>query len=129
MRAAFTLAFLLWPALAVAQHAVPIVPVKFEFPDREAVSVSVTYEEVVALTHEKLAYTIEFWLKGALAKAGLNYSIKREPGNTRVTEIAGVREDAHGEWIYYVNGIRSIYHINTQTTQGLRSIRFVFKAR
>jgi hypothetical protein len=80
-------------------------------------------------THEKLPYTVEFWLKGALAKAGLKYAISREKGNVRITEIAGVREDAHGKWVYYVNGVRSIYHINTQAGHDLRSIRFVFEPK
>ena len=121
-------ALVLWSALAGA-HVVQPLPVKFEFPDRDAVSVSVTYDEVVALTHDKLPYTIEFWLAGALAKAGLKYSISREHGHARITEIAGVGEGAHGEWIYYVNGIRSIYHINTQAAEDVHSIRFVFKPR
>jgi len=121
-------ALTLWSLLAGA-HVVQPLPVKFEFPDRDAVSVAVTYDEVVALTHEKLPYTIEFWLKGALAKAELKYSTSREGGHARITEIAGVGEGARGEWIYYVNGIRSIYHINTQTAKDVHSIRFVFKPR
>ena len=122
-------ALTLWAGLATAQQAVPSVPVTFEFGGRDPVTVSVTYEEVVELIHEKHPYMIQFWVAGALAKAVLKYSIERQQGHNRISEIAGVREDAHGEWVYYVNGIRSIYHINTQSADGLRSIRFVFKPR
>ena len=68
-------------------------------------------------------------LGGKEAKAELKYSTSREGGHARITEIAGVGEGARGEWIYYVNGIRSIYHINTQTAKDVHSIRFVFKPR
>lgn len=85
-RTIFAAALTLSSALAGA-HGVQPLPVRFEFPGRDAVSVAITFE------------------------------------------IAGVREDAHGEWTYYVNGNRSIYHINTQTAQDVHSIRFLFKPK
>ena len=50
------------PSIAAAEQAVAV---SFEFPDRPAVSITVSYSEVVPLIHDKLAYKVEFCVSSA----------------------------------------------------------------
>jgi hypothetical protein len=114
-------------SLAIAEQSVDV---SFEFPARPPVHVSVTLSEVTQLTGDKLPYKVEYWLLGALAKAELKYAMELVDGRRTVTAIDDVRNDSTGTWAYFVDGVRSKYHINTQTAPTVRSIRFVFeKAR
>lgn len=100
------------------------VTVFFEFPGREAVRVDLTYDETVELIHQKLNYDIDFWVYGALKKARLPSSQVRGKGGTTLTSIGGVANGPEGRWVYWVNGIRSPYHIDDQLAIGVRTIRF-----
>jgi hypothetical protein len=104
-----------------------VVAVSFEFPERPPVQVAISYSEVVELTGVKHPYKVEFWVRGALAKANLKYQADLVDGRRTITAIDNVRNDATGTWVYFVDGVRSKYHINTQTAPQPRSIRFVFE--
>jgi hypothetical protein len=108
------------PAAALGER----VTVTFEFPDREPVRVDLTYEETVELIHEKLNYDLRFWVSGALKKARLSSSQVHEKGGLKITAIGGVADGPEGRWVYWVNGIRSPYHIDNQLSVGVRTIRF-----
>lgn len=111
---------LAFPSFAVGER----VTVIFEFPDRDPVRVDLTYEETVPLVGDKLNYKIEFWVHGALLKAKLASTVSRDDGHVTLTSIGGIANGADGKWVYWVNGIRSPYHINTQLAPGVRTIRF-----
>ena len=87
----------------------------------------VSLSEVTQLTGDKLPYKVEYWVRGALAKADLKYAVELVEGRRTVTAIDDVRNDSKGTWVYFVDGVRSRYHINTQTAPTVRSIRFVFE--
>jgi hypothetical protein len=110
------------PAPALGER----VTVTFEFPDRDPVRVPLTYDETVELINDKLNYKIDFWVYGALKKANLASVEDRQDGHVTLTSIGGVANGPAGRWVYYVNGIRSPYHINTQLAIGVRTIRYVF---
>jgi hypothetical protein len=100
------------------------VSVSVDFPDRDSAKIRVTYDEVVKLTGDKLPYKVEFWVHGAFAKANLKYTVEKVDGQESVTSIAGLSNDSNSRWVYFVNGIRSPYHINTQLGHDVRTIRF-----
>jgi len=102
------------------------VDVAIEFPDRPPMRVSVHYDEAVGLIGEKLPYKIDFWVRAAFAKAKARYTIDENDGKWVISAIDGVENGAAGRWVYFVNGFRSPYHINTQLADGVRSIRFVY---
>jgi hypothetical protein len=127
MRFAVRLIFLslvIPPSLSAGEYAVAV---SFEFPEKPPVQVAISYSEVVQLTGVKHPYKIEFWVRGALAKAELKYTADLVDGRRTITSIDSVRNDSTGAWVYFVDGIRSKYHINTQTAPKVRSIRFVFE--
>ena len=96
----------------------------FEFQDRNPVHVQVSYSEAVRLTGQPLPYKIEFWAQAALDKAGLKYQTAEIEGRRSITSIDGAANSASRRWVYFVNDVRSPFHINTQTAQHVRSIRF-----
>jgi len=108
------------PTFAVGER----VTVFFEFPDRDPVRVDLTYEETVPLVNDKLNYKINFWVRGALLKAKLASTQETRDGHVTLTSIGGVANGGPGHWVYWVNGLRSPYHINTQLSMGVRTIRF-----
>jgi hypothetical protein len=99
-------------SLAIAEQTVAV---SFELPERAPVRVAVSLSEVMQLTGVKHPYKVEFWVRGALAKAELKYDVELVDGRRSVTAIDGVRNDSTGAWVYFVDGVRSRYHINTQT--------------
>lgn len=111
-----------------AAESVPV-HVLIDFPDREDLDIAVTYEEVVELTGDKHPYKVKFWVNGAFTKAGLKYDIEKAAGNESVRSIQGVANDTAARWVYFVDGIRSPYHINTQTAPQPRTIRFKFEKK
>lgn len=113
-------------SLAAAEHTVAV---SFEFPGKPPVQVAIGYSEVVQLTGVKHPYKVEFWVRGALAKAGLEYTADDVEGRRTITAIDNISNDSSGAWVYFVDGVRSKYHINTQTAPYVRSIRYVFEAR
>ena len=112
------------PAPALGER----VTVTFEFPDRDPVRVPLTYDETVDLIDDKLNYKVDFWVYGALKKAKLASVADRQDGDVTLTSIGGIANGPAGRWVYYVNGIRSRYHINTQLAVGVRTIRYAFLA-
>jgi hypothetical protein len=122
--AALALMFaLISPAPALGERVV----VTFEFPDRDPVRVPLTYDETVGLIHDKLNYKVEFWVHGALKKSQLASVETALDGHVMLTSIGGVANGTAGHWVYFVNGIRSPYHINTQLAVEVRTIRYVFQ--
>ena len=89
-----------------------------------------TYEEAVEELGRKIPYMIEFWVHAALSRLGFEYRdrVVNEHGGRAIISVDGLANSSTGHWVYYVNGIRSPYHINTQTSEGVRSIRFAFTA-
>jgi hypothetical protein len=114
-------------SLAAHESAVDI---SIEFPEKPPLVVRVTMSEVVLLTGVKEPYAVEFWVLGAFSKGELKYSVEHIEGGRTITAIEGVRNGPGGTWVYFVDGMRSKDHINTQTAPKVRSIRYVFeKAR
>ena len=111
-------------ALARAEHTVQV---SFEFPGRPAIHVAVGMNEAIELTGVKHPYKVQFWVHGGLAKAKLEFDEDAVEGRRTITAIDGVRNGPEGTWVYFVDNVRSRYHINTQTAPTVRSIRFVFE--
>jgi hypothetical protein len=112
---------------ALAQTSSQAMFVKFEIPRRQAMLVTITYEEALRLTRSKQPYTIGFWIEGALLKSKLHYTITKRSGRDWVSEIGGVRESAKGKWVTFVDGERLEIHMNTQPAEGAHSIRLVYE--
>lgn len=111
-------------SLTAGEYAVDV---SFNFPEKPPVQVAISYSEVVQLTGVKHPYKVEFWVWGALAKAKLRYTADLVDGRRSITAIDGISNGSAGTWVYFVDGVRSKYHINTQTAPRVRSIRFVFE--
>jgi hypothetical protein len=105
------------------------VHVLIDFQDREDLDIAVSYEEVVQLTGVKHPYYVEFWVRGAFAKAKLEFEMAKVAGGKAVTSIQGVANDSASQWVYFVDGYRSRWHINNQTAAQPRSIRFKYETR
>jgi len=111
------------------------VSVSFEFPDGTTNVMTLTYRSALdAFKKNPLPesvsptpYKIDFWIYAALQSRDLPFKTKTVRGDTTIEQVAKTTNGPDGEWIYYVNGIRSRYHINTQLDEGVKKIRFVFK--
>ena len=76
-------------------------------------------------------YKIDWWVYGALQYFNLPFEVRTE-GETGlwksvITKIGEYSNGAEGTWVYFVNGIKSKYHISTQLDEGLNCIIFIFK--
>ena len=113
------------------------VTVSFEFPDRTTNAITLTYSSALDAFKRKplpkgvspTYYKIDFWIYAALQSLDLPFETKTVRGDTTIVQIAKTANGGDGEWIYYVNGIRSRYHINTQLDMDAKRIRFVFKKK
>lgn len=113
------------------------VMVSFEFPDGTTNAITLTYNSVLdAFQNRPLpkgvsptVYKIDFWVYGALQSLDLPFETKTVRGQTTVVRVSKTANGSEGAWIYYVDGIRSPYHINTQLDAEVKKIRFVFKKR
>jgi hypothetical protein len=79
------------------------------------------------------SYKIDWWFFAALQDLDLPFKTKTigktgGPWETTILQIGDYESGLKGKWVYYVNGIRSRYHISTQTDEDLKSIRFVYEA-
>jgi hypothetical protein len=117
----------LWVLGSLANAKGVPVHVLIDFPDRPDLDIAVTYDEVVQLTGVKHPYYVEFWVRGALAKAQLKFEIAKEQGGKAVTSIQDVVNDSASRWVYFVDGYRSKWHIDNQTAPQPRTIRFVYE--
>jgi hypothetical protein len=75
-------------------------------------------------------YKIDWWVYGALQHFKLPFEVNTK-GRTGywesvITKIGDYTNGSEGNWAYYVNNIKSNYHISTQTDQGLKRIKFIF---
>jgi hypothetical protein len=105
------------------------VTISFEFPNG-ARQTTLTDNEVRQLLGRNFGYMVEWWVHGALAKLGLQFQeelVNAKTGAMAIVAIEGVRNSKDAVWVYYVNGYRSKYHINTQLREGVKTIRFVYK--
>jgi hypothetical protein len=78
------------------------------------------------------SYKIDWWVFAALQDLGLSFKTKTTgktggPWETTILQIGDYASGQKGKWVYYVNGIRSRYHISTQTDEDLKNIRFVYE--
>ena len=111
------------------------VTVSFEFPDGTTNAITLTYDSALdAFKKTPLPkhvsptyYKIDFWIYAALQSLDLPFEIKTVRGQATIARISKTASGPDGEWLYYVNGIRSRYHINTQLDVDVKKIRFVFK--
>jgi len=107
--------------------AVHAVQVSVMLPGRDPLDILVSYDEATKLTGEKLEYSIDFWIRAAFAKAGLEYSIGKTGAAHEITAINSVRNGEAGRWVYFVNDIRSPYHIDSQSSESVKTIRFAYQ--
>ena len=112
---------------AIASAGSTPVHVLIDFPDREDLDIVVAYEEVAELTGVKHPYMVKFWVLGAFAKAKVKYEIQKIDGEESVSSIQGLANDIGASWVYYVNGIRSPFHINTHSVPQTRVILFKYE--
>ena len=76
------------------------------------------------LVDDELDYKVDFWVRDALIKAKLASRRETRDGNVTLTSIGSVGNGPDGHSAYWVNGIRSPYHIKTQLSEDVRTIRF-----
>jgi hypothetical protein len=113
------------------------VTVSFEFPDGTTNAITLTYNSALDAFRKKplskkvspTYYKIDFWIYAALQSLDLRFETKTVRGETTIVRISQTASGPDGEWIYYVDGIRSRYHINTQLDAEVKKIRFLFKKR
>lgn len=113
------------------------VTVSFEFPDRTTNAITLTYISALDTFQKRplpkgvspTYYKIDFWIYAALQSLDLPFETKSVRGETTIVRVSKTANGSDGEWIYYVNGIRSRYHINTQLDAEVKKIRFVFKKK
>jgi hypothetical protein len=133
----FGLAFLLLsPSLCVAfptGNTNTAVHVSFEFPDGTTNAIVLTPRSVREALTKPLPkgvsptyYKIDNWIYAALLALDLTFETETVRGQTTIVRVSKTTNGSDGEWIYYVNGIRSRYHINTQLDVDVRKIKFVF---
>jgi hypothetical protein len=116
------------------------VSIRFEFPGRVAKETKFDMFRCGEILGKKPLtkdvwvdnYKIDWWVFAALQDLGLSFKAKTVEKNyglreTTILRIGEYESGAKGEWMYYVNGIRSRYHISTQTDENLKSIRFVYE--
>ena len=106
------------------------VVVSFVFPGGVTRSAELTDNEVRGLLRENIGYMVEWWVRGALAKLQLRHVISVVDPRSKamaVTSVDGVANGPTGQWVLYVDGIRSRYHINTQVRQHERQIKLVYE--
>jgi hypothetical protein len=72
-------------------------------------------------------YKIDFWIYGALQKLSISFKQEINNGKVTITKIGEITNSEEGKWVYYVNGKKSSYNINTQTDEGVKTIKFVFE--
>ena len=118
---------MLCTAVAFGQTSSQAMFVKLEIPRREPVLITVTYEEALRLTRSTQPYTIGFWIEAALRKSKLHHTVTKRSGRDWVSEIAGVRENARGKWVTFVDGERLEIHMNTQPAEAAHSIKLVYE--
>jgi hypothetical protein len=113
------------------------VSVSFEFPGGTTNIISLTYDSALDAFKKKplpedvapTPYKIDLWVYAALQALNLPFKTKTVRGDTAIEQVAKTSNGPDGEWIYYVNGMRSRYHINTQLDERVKTIRFVFKPK
>ncbi|NLB55458.1 MAG: hypothetical protein GX811_06795 [Lentisphaerae bacterium] len=139
----YIVAMLLYANLCFADHPTlnteKNVNVTFLFPDSTNKSVALTKDDVNQALKEKPlpkdlhidTYKIDWWIFGALQKLDIPFKAKTEgkTGNwkTTIIKIGDLSNGADGEWIFYVNGIRSKYYVSTQLDSEVKSIKFEYK--
>jgi hypothetical protein len=113
------------------------VTVSFEFPDGTTNAITLTYNSALDAFRKRplprevspTVYKIDFWIYAALQSLDLHFETKTVRGQAMIVRISQTASGPDGEWIYYVNGIRSPYHINTQLDDAVKKIRFTFKKK
>jgi len=117
--------------ISSASLAEEFVSVSFEFPNGKTYQTNITETEVRRILDRNIGYMVEWWVHGALSKLNLEYKeiVVNSEGALAVISIDGVANGENGSWVFYVNGFRSIYHINTQSREGVRNIRFVYEKK
>lgn len=76
-------------------------------------------------------YKIDRWVYAGLQDLGLEFTFESVvvsgERETKVTCIGGLRNTSSSSWVYYVNGVRSKYQINTQLDSGVKSITYKYE--
>lgn len=106
------------------------VGLSFEFANGDRYETIITDNEVRDLLHRNFGYMIEWWVDGALVKLGLKCTkevVDARKGSVAIVAINSVANSMKARWVLYVNGHRSKYHINTQTREGVKTIRLVYE--
>ena len=99
------------------------------FPDGRELRATLDHPEVVQLTGQKPIYMLDFWAYAALKKLSLPYethSVESPPG-VAITSIDGLANGEHEHWVYFANGIRSPYRLNTQLFEGIERLELRFE--
>jgi hypothetical protein len=136
---------LFYTSIACADHPTAAdlrsqVNVRFEFPGGFTKETTLTVFRCREIFKQKPLskdvwvdnYKIDWWVFAALQDLGIPFKTKTI-GNTgglwktTILQIGEHRSGPKGEWIYYVNGIRSRYNISAQTDESLKSIKFVYE--
>ena len=118
------------------------VEISFVFPDGSVREIKLSHMDVGNILRDKPleqdiyvdTYKIDWWVYGALQHLELPFVVETK-GRTgywesTITKIGDHASGSEGKWVYYVNGLKSKYHISTQLDRGIKHITFVYeKAR
>lgn len=113
------------------------VTVSFVFPNGSTKQKIMTYDSVLDAFRKKhlpagvspSGYKVDFWIYGALQALEIPFTAKTMKGQTTIEQIGEASNGTKGNWVYYVNGIKSRYHINTQMDLDVDIIKFIFKSK
>jgi hypothetical protein len=116
------------------------VHVRFEFPGGLIKESTLTVNRCSEIFKQKPlpnnvwvdSYKIDWWVFAALQDLDLFFKTETTgksggPRETTLLQIGEYQSDSKGKWVYFVNGIRSPYDLSTQTDEGLKNIKFVYK--
>ena len=116
--------------------------VHIQFPEGDEHTIDMTFGELVVMLQDTpfapelyvANYKIDIWVYAALYQLDLPFDVStvrhpHEVYESTITKIGEYQNGENGVWVYYVNGIRSPYHISTQLADDVHDIRFVYHAQ
>lgn len=113
------------------------VKVSFVFPDGALREITLTYKDCADIFKQRPLpkhipveyYKIDWWIYAALQSLDIDFEIQSKNKRTSIIRIDKYENDTNGKWVYFVNGTRSRYHINTQLDEDVKIIKFVFEKK
>lgn len=105
--------------------------VSIAFPDGRSYQTTLEESEVAEINGSNVNYMLLSWARAALSRLGLSHETDsgESPSGIAIISIDGVGNDEEGAWVYFANGFRSPYSLDTQLFEGVERLEFRFEPR